>query len=40
MWLYMFCINVEDMNIWLSQEGGDGLEVKGDSCGCICFVLL
>ena len=40
MWLYVFYSIVEDMNDWLSQEGEDGLKVKGESCGCICFILL
>ena len=34
MWLYMFCIIVEDMNGWLTTEGGDGFKVEGESCGC------
>ena len=36
----MFCIIVDDMNGWLSQVGGDRFKVEGESCGCICFVLL
>ena len=41
LWLYMFsCIIVEVMNGWLSQEGGIGFKVEGESCGCIYFVLL
>ena len=36
----MFCIIVEDTNSWLSQKAGDGFVVEGESCGCICFVLL
>ena len=37
MWLYMFCIIVEDMNGCLTREGGDGFKVEGESGGCICF---
>ena len=28
MWLNMFCIIIEDMNGWLTQEGGPGLNWK------------
>ena len=40
MWLYIFCIIVEDMNSWLSQEGGGWLTVEGKSSRCICFPVL
>ena len=41
MWLYMFCITVEGMNCWLSQDGVDGLKLEGESCGCMfsCIIV-
>ena len=40
MWLYVFFIIVEDMNGWLSQEFEDGFKMEGESCGCMCFIVL
>ena len=40
MWLNMFCIIIENMNGWLTQEGGGGFKLEEESGGCICFVLL
>ena len=40
MWLYIFCIIVEDKNGWLSQDGWDGLKVEGESCCCIFCIIV
>ena len=40
MWLYMFCIIVEDTNGWLSREGVDGFMAEGEPCGFMFFIIV
>ena len=40
MWLYMFCIIVEDVHGWLSQECGAGLRWKGSRVAVyVCIIV-